>query len=125
MNQPTTFARSVAPWILGRQISVYLQGRPAPMTGLTVLQCQDQVLVARWNSSTHLIPTSAIVAIRFAPDADPCRDINHPLNSVVNRRRRPPPPKKSSPPSTDQRVAGVVSVGDLIRGLKLIPPEED
>lgn len=125
MNQPKTFASTIAPWVTGRQISVYLSGRTAPMTGLTVIQCQDPVLIARWNSSTHLIPLRAIVAIRFAPDAEPCRNPDHPLSSVVNRRRTPPAPQKSSPPSTDQRVAGVVSVGDLIKNLKLIPPGDE
>jgi len=74
---------SIRPYIRGRQISIYLVGREKPMTRLTVCAVFPLVIVARWNSSTHLIPWHNISAIRFSPDCDPCRDINHPLHDMV------------------------------------------
>jgi len=86
-NHLIDFGRAVAPWIRGRQISVYLRGRDKPMTGLTVCAVYPSVIVARWNSSTHLIPIVAIVAIRFAPDCDPVRDRDHQLHTNVSLKR--------------------------------------
>jgi len=82
-NHSPDFARAVAPWIRGRQVSIYLRDRQKPMTALTVCAVYPSVIVARWNSSTHLIPNDAIVAIRFAPDCDPTRDRDHPLHTNV------------------------------------------
>jgi len=112
------FAKAIAPWVRGKQISVYLRGRQTPMTGLTVCAVYPSVLVARWQSSTHLINNEAIVAIRFSPDCDPVRDRNHPLHSNVTLPRdtdsRPPPAKdypKPAEPAADalQDTAGFIT----------------
>jgi len=86
MNQnqhAKTFIEAVTPHIKGRQISVYLLGRQPPMTELTVCAVDPHVLIARANNSTHLINPAHISAIRFAPDSEPGRQINHPLHSLV------------------------------------------
>jgi len=91
MTQPPivrTTLQAVAPYIKGKQIAVYLRGREKPLTGLTVCHIWPNLLIARWNSSTHLIPGSQISFIRFAPDCDPCRDINHPLYEIVRTKYR-------------------------------------
>ena len=85
-DQVHTFLRYAAPWIRDCQIAVYLQGRQKPMTELTVCGVYAHILVARANSSTHLIPTDKIVTIRFAPDSEPGRNPNHPLHSTVRRK---------------------------------------
>lgn len=105
-NHKPDYAKAIAPWIRGKQIAVYLRGRQAPMTGLTVCAIYPSVLVARWNSSTHLINNEAIVAIRFHGDCDPVRDRDHPLHANVSLRRsadsqQPPPKDYPKPPQPD------------------------
>lgn len=84
-----SFLKEIAPWIRGKKLAIYLQGRNTPITGLTIKYIGHDVIVARWNSSTHLIPLHAVAYMRFAPDNDPCRDPTHTLNSVVNSRKPP------------------------------------
>lgn len=84
---PKTFLDTIRPWIQGEQISIYLQGRIKPVTGVTVCSVSADVLVGRWNSSTHLIPVDKILYVRFAPDSDPCRRPEHPLHNTVQSRR--------------------------------------
>lgn len=86
-KRPPTFCEEIAPWVRGRKLAVYLRGRSKPWTGLVVKYVGRQTIVARWNSSTHLIPLGAIDGIRYAPDNDPCRDVTHPLHSCMNNRR--------------------------------------
>lgn len=89
-NQPTThptFLTEIAPYVRGKKLAIYLRGRDKPITGLTVKHIQRRTIIARWNSSTHLIPLDSIAFIRFAPDCDPCRDTAHPLNSCMNSRK--------------------------------------
>lgn len=108
----TTFLTEIAPWIRGKKLAIYLVGRNAPITGLTVKHVGRTALVARWNSSTHLVPLRSIAFIRFAPDCDPCRDSKHPLAPCVNSRR----PARRGPTGQNPKsipdaltVAGVVS----------------
>lgn len=82
-QHPSTFLASVATHIKHAQISVYLIGRQPPMTELTVCGVFPHLLVARANGSTHLINPAHISCIRFAPDSEPGRNINHPLYSAV------------------------------------------
>jgi len=91
-TKPRTFLTEITPWLLGRQVSVYLSGRQAPLTGLTICHIGDHCIVARWNSSTHLIQRSQILFIRFAPDNDPCRDRTHSLHHCVSKHRATPIP---------------------------------
>jgi len=127
MNQPNhkpDFAKAIAPWVRGKQIAVYLRGREKPMTGLTVCAVYPSVLVARWESSTHLINNEAIVTIRFAPDCDPIRDRNHPLHANVSLPRdtdsRPPPAKDYPKPSEPAANAPERDHG-FIAGRELMP----
>jgi len=85
-QHPKTFLEAVTPYIKGCQISVYLLGRQAPMTELTVCDIYPHVLVARANSSTHLINPVHISAIRFANDCEPGRNPDHPLYNVVAQK---------------------------------------
>lgn len=103
---PPTFLTETAPWIRGRKIAVYLRGRPKPWTGLTVKHVGRRCIVARWNSSTHIIPLSAIDGIRFAPDNDPTRVTTHPLHHTVNDRQ-PVPPNDAPPKPYD--IPGICS----------------
>lgn len=116
---PKTFLESVAPWIRGYQLSVYVRGREKPVTGLTVCSVQAGVLIGRWNSSTHLIPLDAIAYIRFAPDCDPCREPKHPLHDLVQSHR--PGDRRGHPPAKPykQAEADGVIVGDIIKNLRL------
>lgn len=114
-----TFLESVAPWIRGYQLSVYLRGRDKPVTGVTVCSVQPGVLIGRWNSSTHLIPLEAIAYIRFAPDCDPCRDPAHPLHELVQSHR--PQGSHWQPrvkPYVQANADGVI-VDDIIGGMNL------
>lgn len=102
MNTPQEItvsnARALLPLIRGSVVAVYLAGRDKPMTGLSVCGFAGPVLIARANGSTHLIPSSAIVCIRFAPDCEPGRDPKHKLYALVSQRRgRPIPGGKESP----------------------------
>jgi len=112
MNQtapkPPTFLREIAPWVRGKNIAVYLHNRPKPLTGLIVKHIGTDTLVARWNSSTHLIPLAAIAFIRFAPDCDPCRDSEHPLHPCMNNRK-PQPYRRRPDPDTSRIPAGDVA----------------
>jgi len=106
-----SFLTDVAPWIRGCQIAVYLHGREKPMTGLTVAHVGPRVLVARWNSSTHLIPLHSIACIRFSPDSEPCRNLNHPLHSTLSdaisrdpTTRHFPRPPRTAPPADSKRA---------------------
>lgn len=112
-----TFLEQVAPWIRGYQIAVYLKGREAPSTGLTVCSVQPGVLIARWKNSTHLIPLDAIVQIRFAPDCDPCRDPTHLLHGTVQCHR--PGDRRGQPPAKPyaQGEGDVAHVGDIIKDM--------
>lgn len=116
---PKTFLDRIKPWIQGEQISVYLQGRAKPVSGVTVCSVSSDVLIGRWNSSTHLIPLEAIAYIRFAPDSDPCRRPQHPLHDLVQSHR--PQGSLWQPPSKPYfRVEGdVKGVGDIIGNMKL------
>jgi hypothetical protein len=111
-----TFLTETASWIIARQISVYLAGREKPMTDLTVCYVGADVLVCRWNSSTHLIQRSQILAIRFAPDCDPCRDIKHPLHRTVQIPRQTPPRSHPLPdvePSEADNTAGLKRLAEI------------
>jgi len=122
-NHKPDFARAVAPWIRGKQIAVYLRGREKPMTGLTVCAVYPSVIVARWNSSTHLINNEAIIAIRFAPDCDPTRDRDHPLHANVSLRRSaesPQPPPKDYPTPSDNPADALQNDPAYISGAALI-----
>lgn len=86
-KQPPTFLQEIAPYVRGKKLAIYLRGRDTPITGLIVKHLQPRTLIARWNSSTHLIPLDAIAFIRFAPDCDPCRDSTHTLHPCMNNRK--------------------------------------
>jgi len=89
-NNGASFLKAIAPWLKGCQIAVYLRGREKPMTELTVCGVYASVLVCRANSSTHLIPREQIVTIRFMPDSEPGRNVNHPLHSLVAQKGTQP-----------------------------------
>lgn len=78
---------AVRPWMLGRQISIYLKARPKPLVNHTLCYIHPSCLVTRWTSSTHIIPIEAIAYLRFMPDSEPCRDIDHPLYEVTRHDR--------------------------------------
>lgn len=85
-NNGASLLKAIAPWIKGCQIAVYLRGRQAPMVGLTVCGVYASVLVCRVNSSTYLIPREQIITVRFMPDSEPGRNVNHPLHSLVAQK---------------------------------------
>lgn len=120
-----SFLDSIKPWIQGEQISVYLQGRVKPVTGVTVCSVSSGVLVGRWNSSTHLIPLDKILYVRFAPDSDPCRRPEHPLHNTVQSHR----PQRShwQPPAKPyrQQDADVARIGNIINGMNLPGQKRD
>lgn len=84
------YLMAVRSWIIGQQISVYLRGRDKPMTELTVCAVYPSVLIARANSSTHLIPAQAIITIRYMPDSEPGRNVQHPLHHKVAQKGTQP-----------------------------------
>lgn len=112
-NSPkvTTFLTEIAPWVRGKMLAIYLKGRDAPITGLVVKHVGPNALIARWNSSTHLVPLNAIAFIRFAPDCDPCRDTKHPLHSCVSTRK---PSRRGPPAAAGEILPNVVTVGELV-----------
>lgn len=85
-NNGASFLKAIAPWVKGSQVSVYLRGRQAPMVGLTVCGVYASVLVCRVNSSTYLIPSEQIVTVRFMPDSEPGRNVQHPLHHTVAQK---------------------------------------
>ncbi|MBA7618446.1 hypothetical protein ES703_25772 [subsurface metagenome] len=89
-NNGASFLKAIAGWLKGCQIAVYVRGRQKPMTGLSVCGVYPSVLVCRANSSTHLIPREQIVTIRFMPDSEPGRNVNHPLHSLVAQKGTQP-----------------------------------
>jgi hypothetical protein len=97
-NGRNPFLIEAAPWIRGKNVSLYLHGRDKPITGLTVKHIGHHVLIARWNNSTHIIPADKIAFIRFSPDNDPCRDVTSPLHATVNNRKPFAPPIQGNPP---------------------------
>lgn len=100
------FLREIAPWILGKNISLYLTGRPKPITDCTVKHVGKTVIVARWNASTHLVPIAKVQYIRFGPDAEPVRDITHPLHTTMTTRMQythAPTPEQRKDSSPCQR----------------------
>ena len=122
-KRPKTFLDTIRPWIHGEQISIYLEGRIKPVTGVTVCSVSADVLIGRWNSSTHLIPLDKILYVRFAPDSDPCRRPEHPLHNTVQSHR--PRDSRWQPPAKPYRQTNAdgVVVGDIIKDL--IPSKED
>jgi len=92
-KRPFGFLEEIAPWIRGKKLAIYLRERPKPITGCVIKHVGHNVIVARWNSSTHLVPKSAIDYIRFAPDCDPCRDTHHTLYTAMHSRQ----PQRSQP----------------------------
>lgn len=101
LSQGMTFLQEVRPWIIGQTINVYVRGRAAPFSGLTVKHLTPYVLVARWRAATHLISTAQIVCIRFAEDCDPVRNPKHSLHRQVNDR----PGRTSRKAPTDRPAA--------------------
>jgi len=83
-------AKALLPLIRGSVVAVYLAGREKPMTGLAVCGFAGPVLIARSNSSTHLIPVDGIRCIRFAPDHEPGRDPKHKLFAIVSQKHGQP-----------------------------------
>lgn len=123
-NNKPDYVHAVAPWIRGRQIAVYLRGREKPMTGLTVCAVYPSVIVARWNSSTHLIANDQIIAIRFSGDCDPVRDRDHPLHRTTALKRsseeqrdapRPYPVPAETGSAPPERVPAFVSGRHAVR----------
>lgn len=96
-THPPGFLEEIAPWIRGKKLAIYLRGRPKPWTGLIIKYVGHSTIVARWNSSTHLIPRAAIDGIRFAPDCDPCRDTQHSLHLCMSSRSGVPPQTPPKP----------------------------
>jgi hypothetical protein len=90
LRRDKTTLEALAPYIRARQISVYLCGRKSPLTGLTVCTIFPYLLVARANNSTHLIPSEKIAFVRFMPDSEPGRDVNHPLYPHVRQKGEQP-----------------------------------
>jgi len=118
-KSPKTYLDSIKPWIQGEQISLYLQGRVAPVTGVTVCSVSSDVLVGRWNSSTHLIAGDKILYIRFGPDSDPCRRPDHPLHNTVQSHR--PQGSHWQPPAKPYRSENkeTVPIGDIVGAMNL------
>jgi len=114
-----TYLDSIKPWIQGEQISLYLWGRVKPVTGVTVCSVSSDVLIGRWNSSTHLIAGDKILYIRFGPDSDPCRRPDHPLHNAVQSHR--PQGSHWQPPAKPykQHDADSAVVGDIIGKMNL------
>lgn len=83
-------AQALLPLIRGSVIAVYLAGREKPMTGLVVCGFAGPILIARSNSSTHLIPVDGIRCIRFAPDSEPGRSPRHKLFAIVRQKHGHP-----------------------------------
>lgn len=94
------FLKEIAPWIQGRNCSLYLTGRQKPLTECVVKHVGRATIVARWNASTHLIPADKIEYIRFGPDAEPVRDITHPLHTTMTTRMQY---THAPTPATDER----------------------
>lgn len=114
-----TFLDTIRPWIQGEQISLYLEGRVKPVTGVTVCSVSPGVLVGRWNSSTHLIPLDKILYVRFSPDSDPCRRPEHPLHNAVQSHR---PQGSRWQPAAKPYVQGdgdANPVSDIIKNMRL------
>lgn len=80
------YLAAIAGYIRGKQIAVYLRGRDKPITELTVCGVYPNLLLCRANSSTHLVNPENILFIRFAPDSEPGRDVNHSLHSAVSQK---------------------------------------
>jgi len=111
-----TYTQAVGKWILGRQVSIYLQGRKSPLTGLTVCSLSEAVWVCRWNGSTHLIPTVHIRYLRFPPGSDPYDHPRHPLHETVKTglRRTGRSAPVGIPPGLKRGDA--MPITDLLRG---------
>jgi len=87
---PHPYLASIAPYIRGCQIAVYLRGRDKPMTELTVCAVYPHLLLCRANNSTHLINPENVLCVRFAPDSEPGRNVNHPLHDQVQQKGQQP-----------------------------------
>lgn len=127
------FLREIAPWIQGRNCSLYLTGRQKPLTQCVVKHVGRATIVARWNASTHLIPADKIEFIRFGPDAEPVRDITHPLHTTMTTRMQythPPQPEQherrpspcptashSTPPADTDIVTPAAIMPHVLRAL--------
>jgi hypothetical protein len=119
------FGKELHSYTRGDQVNVYLVGREKPLTGLTVCQVTATTLIARWNSSTHLIPVSRIAFVRYAPDADPCRRPDHKLhNTVRHTGHRPQKPQQPQQEASGAAAAAPVSA-ILATVLNNLKPLED
>ncbi len=103
-------AKALLPLIRGSVIAVYLAGREKPMTGLVVCGFAGPILIARSNSSTHLIPVDGIRCIRFAPDSEPGRSPGHKLFAIVRQKHGHPVRGGNDAPA---RISGRSAQSDL------------